>query len=202
MPRTVETYDEYEFGFSWVLDGAMRRTSHALLVDGRVWLVDPVDVPEAIERATALGPPAGVLQLLDRHNRDCRALAGRLGVPHLKVPDFVPHTPFEAIPALRVRGWRETALWWPQRSALIVPEVVGANRLYRGGSGAVGMHPLLRAFAPSRLRGHAPEHLLMGHGPGVHGPAAAAELERAHHRARRDIPRVLAGLPSALRAVK
>ena len=199
MPRVVKAYDEYDFGFSWVLDEAMLRTSHALIVDGRVWLVDPVDVPEAIERATALGPPAGVLQLLDRHDRDCRALAGRLGVPHLDVPDFVPDTPFEAIPAIRVRGWRETALWWPERSALIVAEVVGSNELYTGGAGGVGMHPLLRPFAPGDLRGYKPEHLLMGHGPGVHGTAAAEQLERAHRRARRDIPRVLARAPFALR---
>ena len=54
-----------------------------------------------------------MLQLLDRHNRDCAEVAQRLGVPHLKVPDAVPGSPFEAIPALRVPGWKETALWWP-----------------------------------------------------------------------------------------
>lgn len=199
MPRTVKAYDEYDFGVSWVLDEPMLRTSHALLVDGRVWLVDPVAVDEAIDRVTALGPIAGVLQLLDRHNRDCRALAARFGVPHLNVPEFVPDTPFEAIHAVRVRGWRETALWWPQRSVLVVAEVVGANDMYTGGNGAVGMHSLLRPFAPGAVRGYTPEHLLMGHGPGVHGPAAAEQLERAHHRARRDIPRVLARLPFAVR---
>src|SRR3954447_24019643 len=187
----VATYDEYPFGFSWVLDETMMRTSHALADDGRVWLIDPVDVPEAIERATALGTPAAVLQLLDRHNRDCAALAARLGVPHLQGPDALPGTPFEAVRAIRVRGWQETALWWPQHAALVVAEVVGANALYTGGWGAAGMHPMLRAFAPGRLRRHAPEHLLMGHGPGVHGPEAARQLERAHARARRDLPRVL-----------
>jgi hypothetical protein len=45
-----------------------------------VWLVDPVDVPEAIERARSLGEPAAVLQLLDRHGRGCAAVAERLGV--------------------------------------------------------------------------------------------------------------------------
>jgi len=199
MPHAVKTYDEHPLGLSWILDEPMQRASHALLVDGRVWLVDPVAVPEAIERATALGPPAGVLQLLDRHNRDCRALAARLGVPHLRVPDLVPDTPLEAIRAVRVRRWRETALWWPERATLVVAEVVGANDLYAGGAGGVGMHPILRPFAPGVLRGYQPDHLLMGHGAGVHGPAAAEQLERAHHRARRDIPRVLARLPLALR---
>ena len=199
MPRVVKTYDEYEFGFSWVLEESMQRTSHALLVEGRVWLVDPVAVDEALERAAALGPPAGVLRLLDRHDRDCRALAIRLGVPHLDVPDDVPGTPFEAIPAVRTRRWRETALWWPERSALVVAEVVGGNAHYTGAAGGVGMHLFLRPFAPGTVRGYEPEHLLLGHGAGVHGPAAAEQLERAHHRARRDIPRVLARLPFALR---
>ena len=45
----------------------MRRTSHALVAGGRVWLTDPVDNPELEDRVRALGEPAGVLQLLDRH---------------------------------------------------------------------------------------------------------------------------------------
>ena len=58
--------DESEHGFGWVQDEWMRRTSHALAVAGRVWLIDPVDDPVLQERVRALGEPAGVLQLLDR----------------------------------------------------------------------------------------------------------------------------------------
>ena len=105
----------------------MQRTSHALLVDGKVWLVDPVAFDEALDRAAGLGEIAGVLQLLDRHNRDCAPLAERFGVPLLKVPDAVPGTPFKAIPVVRFPGWKETALWWPEHEALIVAEVVGTN---------------------------------------------------------------------------
>jgi hypothetical protein len=195
MPRTVKVYDEYPFGLSWVLEEGMQRTSHALVVDGKVWLVDPVAVDEALERASGLGEVAGVLQLLDRHDRDCAALAERFGVPHLKVPDEVPGTPFRAIPVVRFPGWKETALWWPARKALIVAEVVGTNDYYTGGAGRVGMHPLLRAVPPGGVREYEPEHLLMGHGAGVHGPDTAAELERAHARARHDLPRVLLKLP-------
>ena len=201
MPRLVKTYDEYEFGLSWVLDEAMQRTSHALVDGGRLWLVDPVAVDDALERALALGTPAGVLQLLDRHNRDCAELAAELGVPHLSVPDELPGTPFDAIAAVRAPGWRETALWWPARRALVVAEVVGSNEYYTGaGATRVGMHPVLRVPAPSTLRGYEPEHLLMGHGAGLHGPEAAEELERAHARARRDLPRVLATLPFTSRS--
>ncbi len=184
------TFDEFEFGFSWVLDDRMRRTSHALVDRERVWLIDPVDVPEAIDRATALGTPTAVLQLLDRHNRDCAALAARFDVPHLHVPDVVPDSPFEAIPAVRIPRWRETALWWPERRALVVAEVVGTIEAFTVGTGPVGVHPMLRAWPPSSLRGMRPEHLLVGHGPGVHGAAATTGLERAFARSRRDLPRL------------
>jgi len=62
-------YDEFELGFSWLPDDALTRTSHAIDGGDGVWLVDPVDVPDAIDRAAALGTPVGVLQLLDRHGR-------------------------------------------------------------------------------------------------------------------------------------
>jgi len=55
MAPAIKAFDEYPFGVSWVLEESLQRTSHALVVDGRVWLVDPVDVPEAIERATRSG---------------------------------------------------------------------------------------------------------------------------------------------------
>jgi hypothetical protein len=196
MPRTVRVYDEYQFGFSWVLEETMQRTSHALLVDGKVWLVDPVAFDEALDRAAGLGEIAGVLQLLDRHNRDCATLAERYGVEHLKVPDAVPGTPLKAIPVVRFPGWKETALWWPERQTLIVAEVVGSNAYYTGGRTPVGMHPMLRALPPKGLRSYSPRHLLMGHGAGVHGAAATPALRQAHQRARRDIPRVLAKLPT------
>jgi hypothetical protein len=196
MPRTVRVYDEYAFGFSWVLEELMQRSSHALVLDGKVWLVDPVAFDEALDRAAGLGVIACVLQLLDRHDRDCAALAERYGVPHLKVPDRVPDTPFKAIPVVRFPGWKETALWWPERETLIVAEVVGSNEYYTGGRAPVGMHPMLRALPPRGLRSYSPRHLLMGHGTGVHGAAATPALRQAHQRARRDIPRVLAKLPT------
>jgi len=199
MPRAVRVYDEYAFGFSWVLDEPMQRTSHALLDDGKVWLVDPVAFDEALDRAAGLGEVAGVLQLLDRHNRDCAALAERYGVPLHKVPDEVPGTSWRAIGVVRFPGWKETALWWPEHDALVVAEVVGANELYRGGRAAAGMHPMLRALPPRGIRSYSPRHLLMGHGAGIHGTAAKPALEQAHARARRDLPRVLTKIPTLFR---
>jgi hypothetical protein len=201
----VTTYDEYDCGFSWLPDESLKRTSHALVANGAVWLVDPVDVPEAIERAAALGAIAGVLQLLDRHNRDCAPLAARLGVPHLRLPAAVPGSPLCVVPVLDTPIWREIALWWPERRVLVVAELIGTTAVHRLGDGAAGMHPLVRPWPPGALRGYAPEHLLVGHGRGVHGPAAAAAVADAYDAARRDLPRValmLAGMARAALATR
>lgn len=189
------TVEEHDLGLSWVVDEPMRRASHALKDRDRVWLIDPVDAGEALERAAELGRPVAVLQLLDRHNRDCAAVARRLDVPHLKVPDHVPDSPFETVPVMRLPLWKETALWWPGRSALIVAEVLGTSRLYTAGRGAAGMHILLRPLPPGSLRDYRPEHLLVGHGRPLHGPETGAAVERAHSQARRDLPHVLRSLP-------
>jgi hypothetical protein len=42
----------------------------------------------------------------------------------------------------------------------------------------------------------------MGHGPPVHGVAAAEGVERAYARSRRDLPGVLAKLPRELWAAR
>jgi hypothetical protein len=193
-------YDEFDCGFSWIPDEQLTRTAHALDAGDGVWLIDPVDVPEALERATALGPPAGVLQLLDRHNRDCAAVATRLGVPHLRMPDSVPGSPFEVIRVLKVPLWHEIALWWPERRVLVVAEVVGTNAVYALGPGDAGISPLLRTWPPGVLRGYQPDHLLVGHGVGVHGPEAAEALEDAYARSRRDLPRLVTMVPKLARA--
>jgi len=197
MPRI--DVEEHALGLTWVVAEPMERAFHALVDEGRVWLVDPLDGPEMAE-AAGLGEPAAVLQLLDRHNRDCAEIAARLGVPHLRVPDAVPGSPFEAIAAVRVPRWKETALWWPAKKALVVAEVLAGNDMHTGGEQAVGMHLFLRPWSPSSLRRFQPEHLLLGHGHNIHGPEATAGLETAYTRARRDLPRVLRGLPGAVRS--
>ena len=103
-PRlTFRFCDESDDGFGWIAEERVARTSHALAVDGRVWLVDAVLWPEALERARALGEPAGVIQLLDRHNRDCADVAAQLGVPHLRVPDRVD-APLEIVRVVNMPG--------------------------------------------------------------------------------------------------
>jgi hypothetical protein len=195
----VTRYDDFSFGLTWFPDDALARSSHALVAGGDVWLVDPVDVPEAVQRAVALGRPAGVLQLLDRHSRDCAEVAARLGVRHLRLPSAIPGSPFEVVPVLIIPGWHEIALWWPEERALVVAELIGTTPVHALSGDRAGMHPLLRIPAPGALRGYAPEHLLVGHGRGIHGPAAAEELARAYARARRDLPLLAARVPAMLR---
>lgn len=199
MPRTILEYDEFGLGLSWVLDEPMERTSHALVADGRVWFVDPVDVDEAMERALALGEPAGVIQLLDRHNRDCAQIAERLGVPHLRLPDAIADSPFEVLKVVDVPKWREKALWWPAERMLVVSEAVGTGPMFRAGDVPAGVHMFLRLRPPGVLKRYEPAHLLVGHGDGIHGPEAADALRTAYQRSLRDLPGTLARLPKLAR---
>lgn len=183
-----------QLGFSWISDEAMTRTSHALVADRggataterAVWLVDPLDWPDAITRAQGLGKPTAVVQLLDRHNRDAAAIAKRLGVPHLVAPTSLPETPFEVIEIRRWRHWQEIALWWPSRRVLVVADALGTNAFFTVGDDAIGVHGLLKLTPPRQLAGlePPPEHVLVGHGEGLHGPDTAAQLRRALSRSR------------------
>lgn len=199
MPLRIGEIDDFGFGLTWVADEPMRRSAHALAAGGKVWLVDPLDVEEPMERALALGEPAGVIQLLDRHNRHCRTVAERLGVPHLRLPDAVPGSPFEVVEVVDVPRWRERALWWPERRALVVAEAVGTGPFFCGDEAPAGIHLFLRLRPPGALRRFEPEHLLVGHGAGLHGPQAADALRTAYARSRRDVPRTLARIPRAFR---
>ena len=184
-------------GFGWIVDEAMTRTSHALAADGKVWLVDALDWPEAIDRALALGEPAGVVQLLDRHDRHCAALAARLGVPHVVAPDEIQGSPFTCVPIMRRKRWRESALWWPDTRTLVTADALGTSRFVTGGKTPVGVHLLLRLTPPGALGSFEPEHLLVGHGKGVHGTGTTAAVRDALKTSRRGLPGVLLRLPFA-----
>jgi hypothetical protein len=197
---TIRFCDDLDrHGFSWIVEEAMTRTSHALATGEGVWLIDPVDWPEAIERASSLGTPAGVIQLLDRHNRDAAALAERLGVPHLRVPESLPGTPFEVIEVKRAKRWQEIALWWPEPQVLMAADALGTNPFFTIGDDRVGVHPFLKLTPPRRLRAYEPQHMLVGHGEGVHGPEATIALHQALSRSRLSAVRWVVSLPFRMR---
>src|SRR3954452_1759943 len=201
-PRAMAVeYGQHDIGLSWWEDSGIFRASHALVDDGRVWIVDPVDAGDALERVRALGEPVAVLQLLDRHNRDSAAVAKRLGVPHHKVPAVLPDSPFSVLNLDWGPMWKEVALWWPERTALVVPESLGTAPLFAVGPGPVGVHPMRRIAPPMTLRAFVPEHLLVGHGPAVHGKDAGGGLIDALERSRSDIPRMLLRVPGAIRSM-
>jgi len=187
----VTVVDESDAGFGWVAAEPdwMARTSHALAADGRVWLIDPVDFPELDDRVRALGDPQAVLQLVPWHNRDSAQVARRLGVTHLVAPTQLDGAPFQTIPIRGIPRWRETALWWPEQRTLVASEATGTVRYYRAPSRRLGIHPFLRLRPPHVLAGFEPEHILCGHGDGVHADAAGA-LREALDNALRDVPAV------------
>jgi hypothetical protein len=193
-PRYV---DELEFGFGWISPepSFMQRCSHALLAAGKVWLTDPVLDDGVLERVRALGEPGGVVQLLDRHRRDCARAAAELGVPHYTVPTVPPvGAPFEIVEVLQWRRWHEVALWIPEHRTLVCAEAVGTAQFYRAPSERIAVHPLLRLTPPYSLLTVEPVHILVGHGDGVHEDAAAALRDAVKHALRRTLPWLWAGL--------
>jgi hypothetical protein len=195
----MRVVDEFEAGFGWQPEDPefLERTSHAVLSVGKVWLFDVIDVPGLDERVRALGEPAGVVQLLDRHGRDCATVAQRLGVPHQLTPRATGG-PFSAVEVVWMQRWHEVAVVFAQERVLMVGDAVGTASYFRAPGERLGVHPLLRAWPPKKLlSGEPPLHLLCGHGEGIHGESAAEALHEAVETARRRIPN---WLPASIRA--
>ncbi|MFZ1881436.1 MAG: hypothetical protein WAU41_14930 [Gaiellaceae bacterium] len=189
--------DEWDGGFGWAREERLQRTSHALAVDGRVWLVDPVDAPEFEERVRSLGEPAGIIQLLDRHERGCAAWARRLGVVHHRAFDVVD-VPFGVLPIRDRRWWREVALWEPAGCTLVCADALGTVPFFRAPGERVGLHPLIRPWPPRALRGLEPARILVGHGEAVTDDATGALRDTLAHAQRR-LPAALKAAVSAVR---
>jgi hypothetical protein len=194
---------EFGHGIGWSLEGdRLRRTSHAIVAEERVWLTDVVDGPDLDERIAALGEPAAVVQLIDRHRRDCARVAERLGLPlHVTPFNAVEGAPFVAFPIVRRRFWHEVALWFAEQRILVFGDALGSLGYFRAAGEPFGVHPLLRLFPPRQaLAALEPEHILFGHGEGFHGPAAPDALRTALATARRRLPQaLLAGVRTGLR---
>lgn len=212
-PGTVHEIDARAGGAGWIAhpEEGMQRASHAVVADGDVWVVDPVDAEGLDEFLAELGTVAGVVVLLDRHKRDCARLARRhdvaVHVPRVMADiagDFdaettmvdgsLPGTPFAlktvvdstVVPVEPFR-WREVAIHHPDWGTLLVPESLGTVSYMRTGEERLGVHPMRRFTPPRSLATFEPEIVLVGHGPGIHEDAAAA-VRTAVEGARRRAP--------------
>jgi hypothetical protein len=209
----VSEIDRWDGGVGWMAhpEEGMQRASHALVDDGDVWVVDPIDAEGLDEFLADLGEVAGVVVLLDRHRRDCAAVARRhdvavhvprvmrdiaadfdaetaipgdeLGETGYEVRTVVDSTLFPSEP-LR---WREAALHDPDRGTLVIPESVGTVSYMRAGDERLGVHPFRRLAPPRSLQSLTPDRVLVGHGRGVHEDATAA-LREAIDGARKRMP--------------
>lgn len=193
--------DRWDGGVGWLAHPGetMQRASHALAVDGDVWIVDPVDAPGVDDLVTDLGEVAGVVVLLDRHQRDADALAQRFDVPVYHPPyvdrEFeapverlgvrLPGTDYRVIHSVDVPLWQEAALF--DGETLVVADAVGTVEYFTVGPEQIGVHPMLRPVPPMALRDLTPSRILTGHGEGVFDDAET-ELARAIDGARNRLP--------------
>jgi hypothetical protein len=154
--------DEFEHGFGWTPEGdRLGRASHAVRIGSAVWLTDILDGPGIDERIRELGEPRGVIQLLDRHERDCSAIARRLGVPlHVTPFDGVPDAPFEVIPVVRSRFWKEVRLKPPRKAFACLEPLHVLCGHGQGGHGEGVPEAVRQALATPRRR--LPQALLNG----------------------------------------
>ena len=120
-----------------------------------------------------------MIQLLDGTAATAPRLAERLGVPVHVVPMSLPETPFQFLPVLEGRWWKEVALWWPERRILVCADALGTIPFFRAGDEPAGLHPFFRLKRPRTLAGLGVEHLLVGHGEGLHGPGTGAAVDEA-----------------------
>lgn len=202
---TFDPDERWDGGTTWIAHAgeSMQRASHALVADGDVWLIDPLDADGLDEHLADIGDVAGVVVLLDRHKRDADAIALRHEVP-VYIPEWMDDVAGEmtapverfgttladsytVYPIKDSRFWQEAALYDQDEGTLVIPEAVGTASYFRTGGERIGVHPMLRLRPPRRLREFDPERILVGHGEPVVTEASDA-LADALDGARRRTP--------------
>ena len=58
--KILQSCDEFDGGFGWIVDEFMARCSHVLVAAGRVWAIDPLVGDGVEDRIRAVGEPASV----------------------------------------------------------------------------------------------------------------------------------------------
>jgi hypothetical protein len=212
----LQEIDRWEHGVGWLAypGEQMQRASHAIEVDGEVWIVDPVDCDGVDELVGEFGTVAGVVVLLDRHKRDAATVANRHDVA-VHIPEFMKgiadefDAPVELIHreladtgygVHQVKNnsfWKEAALYGEDSHTLVVPESIGTSSYFRTPSERLGVHPVVRLFPPRKLSRLSPDRVLVGHGQGVHEDAPEA-LQVAIDGSRSRAPAVYAKTAKSL----
>lgn len=213
----LEVVNRFDEGCSWIAhpEEQMQRTSHALVVDDDVWVIDPVDGDGVDDLLAELGSVAGVVVGLDRHTRDAETVARRHDVS-VWLPDWFDgvaediDAPVERFGAeladtgirtqtvTRSRFWQEVALYEPESATLVVPESLGTAPYFLTGPERLGVHPMRRLTPPrNRLYGFEPDRVLVGHGAGVETDAGIA-LRAALEEGRRRAPKLYASIVRGL----
>lgn len=182
--------DETAGGVGWIAypDERMQRASHAIAVDGDVYVIDPIDAEGIDDLLADFGEVAGVVILLDRHKRDAAAVASRHDVP-VYVPNFMRavsddiaapvetfhrelgDTGYAVYSIVDNVAWSEAALYHEDDGVLVVPESVGTAEYFLTGRERLGVHPALRLIPPKDLGQLSPDRVLVGHGAGIHDGA-------------------------------
>jgi hypothetical protein len=184
--------DSESGGVGWLAypEETMQRASHAIAVDGEVWVIDPVEAEGIDELLAEFGEVAGVVILLDRHKRDAAAMAQRhdvsVYVPHfmrsvadeIDAPTEVFHreladTGYAAHEVIDNVAWSEAALYGEETDVLVVPEAVGTAEYFLTGREELGVHPAIRLTPPKKLGRLNPDRILVGHGQGIHQDASS-----------------------------
>ncbi|UWG48094.1 Metallo-beta-lactamase superfamily enzyme [Halanaeroarchaeum sp. HSR-CO] len=200
-PGDLTVVDEWDEGVGWMPhpEETMQRASHAIVVDGDVWVIDPVDAPGVDDLLTGLGEVVGVVVLLDRHQRDADAFAQRFDVP-VYLPPYIdrefdapverlgvrlPETTVRVLHTVDLPFWQEGALF--DGETLIVADALGTVEYFVVRPERIGVHPMLRPVPPTTLRDLTPARILTGHGEGVFEDAECA-LARAIDGSRNRLP--------------
>jgi len=212
--------DRWHRGVGWQAypgeDG--QRTSHAIEdPDGGVWLVDPLDAPGVEDAYADLGEVVGVAVLADYHARDAAAVAERHDVP-VTVPtgldraaervDAPTRRVSDSLAGFELRrvsplgAWTEAVAYRERDGTLYVPDVLSSGTTFTVGDERLGLNVLARLVPPrDAFAGIDPSRVLLGHGRGVFGDAAAA-LDDSLANARKRLPRALVSTaPRELKAM-
>lgn len=187
--------NRWEGGMTWMAhpDEDMQRASHALTIDEEIWLVDPLDARGLDDELDQLGTVAGVVVLTNSHGRHADRLAERHDVsvhvpacfgdaassfeaPVVTFDDELADTGFRLVWEKDGKGWKEGALYHPDRGTLVVPDALGTG-LFADGN--LEVFPLFQWSPPRTALGDLNvQRVLVGHGEPVTQNASSA-LEAA-----------------------